>query len=274
MRYATFLSALLHLGALFAGVIVAPFLKTPEPMVTQAVPIQLLSEAEIADELSIRADRTEDAVEEGEPIRPDDGIEEATLPEPLPMPLPPEPEQKPEREREPDVLRPEPEERERPEPRRREPEPEPERIDDLSDLDEVLKDLEDEPDRGAPSEVLDPEGKRNTERIGLGDRLTATEVDLVRARMVDCYDQLAGVPDAENLVVEVRINLDREGEIVGDPDVLNSMQIGISGNPYWRATRDRAMRATIKCAPYDYLPQDKYQQWSEMTFRFTPLGVM
>ncbi|MEM1381242.1 MAG: hypothetical protein AAGH41_11540 [Pseudomonadota bacterium] len=272
MRYATFLSALLHLGAVFSALIVAPFLADPEPpLVVQAIPIQLLSEAEIRSETSVMADRKADAVDEDiRPIAPDDGIEEVALPDPEPMQIPPEPER--DLERDPEVLEPEPPQ---PEPPQQKPQtPEPDRIDDLSSLDEVLKDLEDDPEAGAPQEVLDPEGLRNNERVGLGDKLTATETDLVRARMVDCYDQLAGVPDAENLVVIVKLDLDRDGEIIGSPDVENDLAINISGNPYWKATRDRAVRAAIKCAPYDYLPQEKYSQWDEMILRFTPLGVM
>lgn len=272
MRYATFLSTLLHLGAMFGGIIFAPFFITSEPLVAPVVPIQLLSEAEIGAELSVRADRTPDAVEDAKPIAPDDGIEEVALPEPLPAPLPPEPEPEKELQPDPELLQPDPPKPDPPaqKPRKREPE----RIDDLSGLDEVLKDLEDEPDKRAPSEVLDPEGLRNSERVGLGDQLTATELDLVRARMLDCYDQLAGVPDAENLVVVLQVKLDRDGEIVGDVDVSNNIAIEISGNPYWKATRDRAVRAAIKCAPYDYLPQDKYEQWDDMELKFTPLGVM
>ncbi|MEM9838548.1 MAG: hypothetical protein AAF830_05270 [Pseudomonadota bacterium] len=271
MRYASFLSTLLHLGALFGGIIFAPFFTTEPPLYKPVIPIQLLSEAEIGEESSVRADRTADAVEDLRPIAPDDGIEEVALPEPLPAPLPPEPEPE-DLQPDPELLQPEPP---KPDPPKEKPrEREPDRIDDLSGLDEVLKDLEDEPDKGAPAEVLDPEGLRNTERVGLGDKLTAVEEDLVRARMVDCYDQLAGVPDAENLVVIIQFKLDRTGEIVGDVNVENNIAINVSGNPYWKATRDRAVRAAIKCAPYDYLPQEKYEQWDDMELRFTPLGVM
>ncbi|NRA28816.1 MAG: cell envelope integrity protein TolA [Parvularculaceae bacterium] len=277
MRYATFVSMMLHLGVLFGGLIIAPFITTRDVLVTPVVPIQLLSEAEIADELSVRADRTADAVEDAPPekVMPKDGIEEVSLDDPLPMPLPPEPEPEPEPQQpepEPEI-EPEPEPEPEPEEKVQPPQKKPEKIDDLAGLEDALKDLEDDP-FGAPSEVLDPEGLNNQERLGLGGELTATETDLVRARMLDCYDQLSGVPDAANLVVEVKINLDRDGTIRGDPEVINNLAIQVSGNPYWKATKDRAIRAAIKCAPYDYLPQDKYDQWDELTLVFTPLGVM
>ncbi|MEM9810504.1 MAG: hypothetical protein AAF788_04690 [Pseudomonadota bacterium] len=273
MRYATFLSALLHIGILAGGLIVAPFLPTPELLTPPVVPIEILSEAEIADELSVRADRknppAEEDAPEPEPERPAAALEPE--PERLVLPPPPEPEPEPEA--------PEPE----PEPEPVEPEPQPEeptpprqedRIDDLSFLDDALVDLQQDDQRSQPSEVLDPEGLRDQEAVGLGDRLTASEIDMVRARMASCFDQPTGVPDAENLVVRVRFYLNSDGTIQGEPSVLNARQIALSNNSWWRVTRDRAMRAVVACAPYDYLPDDRYYIWSEMTLNFTPLGVM
>ncbi|MEO1658851.1 MAG: hypothetical protein AAFR65_14150 [Pseudomonadota bacterium] len=273
MRYATFLSALLHIGVLAAGFIAAPFMKTEPNVYVPIVPIELLSEAEIAEELSVRADRVSEPEEE--PEREEERTELIDVePEPEPEPVPPPPLPEPEEvepDPEPEVL-PEPE----PEPVREDPAPprRQEQIDDLSFLDDVLVDLENDDSNSPPLEVLDPEGLRDQERVGLGDSLRASEIDQVRARMASCYDQPTGVPNADEIVVRVRINLSPEGEIVGDPDVLNARQIALSNNSWWRATRDRAVRAVVACAPYDYLPPDRYYVWSEMTLNFSPLGVM
>ncbi len=273
MRYATFLSALLHIGVFAAGFIAAPFMRTEPNVYVPIVPIELLSEAEIAEELSVRADRVSEPEEE--PQREEErtelvDVEPAPEPEPVPPPPLPEPEEI-EPDPEPEVL-PEPE----PEPVREDPNPPrtEDRLDDLSFLDDALVDLEEDDLRDAPAEVLDPEGLRNQERVGLGDRLTAREEDQLRAAMLRCYDQPTGVPDADEIVVRIRINLSPEGEIVGDPDVLNARQIALSNNSWWRATRDRAVRAVIDCQPYDYFSPDRYYIWSEMTLNFSPLGVM
>ncbi len=275
MRYATFLSAVLHVGVAAASLIAWPFLKPIDVPYKAVVPIELLSEAEVSDRLSVKADqKTETVVEEPEAR---DDIEVAQLPEPEPIeqpqeptPPPPDPEPTPEPEPEPEPQEPEPEKEEP----KTQPRQEEKRIDDLSDLDDVLKDLEVEEPKGAPSEVADAEGLRDQEQVGLGDKLTAAEEDLVRAAMLQCYDQPTGVPNAEELVVRIRFELDRDGELRDQPDVLNARQIALSNNSWWRATRDRAVRAVIDCQPYDYLSQDRYHIWETVILNFTPIGVM
>ncbi|MCQ8184498.1 hypothetical protein [Parvularcula maris] len=275
MRYATFISALLHVGILAAGFIVAPFLAVPEVAYRAVVPVNLISEAEFGEMVSVKADqKSEEVAEDPAPLR--DDIEVAELPDPVPVPQPIEETPQPEPEPTPEPEQPKPEPEQKPEPPKQETQDKPKQEDDFfSGLDDALVDLEEEDDRKAPSEVLDAEGLRDQEQIGLGDTLTAMEEDLIRARMAEsCYNQPTGVPDAEKLVVRVNFKLDREGEIIGQPRVLNNAQISLSGNTWWKTTRDRAVQAVTACAPYDFLPQERYYVWSEITLNFTPQGVM
>lgn len=275
MRYALFIATLLHAGILAAGFIIAPFLPVPEVDYSPVVPVELLSQAEFADELSVKADRKSEPVEEDEepePVRQQE--EEATLPDPEPEPVPDPEETQPEPQPAEDEPEQQPEDRPEPEeePRREEPKQE---DDFFSGLDDALVDLENQDEWSSPAEVVDPEGVRNQEGVGLGDRLTASEIDLVRQKMAEeCFDQPTGVPNAEKIVVRVRFNLNPDGEIVGDPEVLNARQIALSNNSWWRTTRDRAVQAVVKCQPYDYLPEDRYYIWSEMILNFSPQGVM
>jgi outer membrane biosynthesis protein TonB len=269
----------LHVGVFAGGFILAPFMRSNEVPYVPVVPIEILSEAEIADRLSVKADqKSEEVVEDPADFKaPDPEVAPKPEPEPEPEVIPP-PREEPKPEPKIEEKKPEPEKapEPKPEPPKQQPKPDPkkdEAIDDLSFLDNALVDLE-KTEKKAPQEVLDAEGKRDQEAVGLGDQLTATEMDLVRAKMAECYDQPTGVPDAEKLVVRVRLQLDRQGEIQGEPTVVNARQIAISNNSWWRATRDRAVRAAIACEPYDYLPQDRYYIWADMTLNFTPLGVM
>ena len=101
MRYASFLSILLHVGLAAAGLIAGPFLRTPEVPYVPVVPIEILSEAEIADELSVRADRVSEPAEEEEAPKPQRQPEPQPEPEPV-IPPAPEPEQPQEKEPEPE----------------------------------------------------------------------------------------------------------------------------------------------------------------------------
>ncbi|NNU16929.1 hypothetical protein HK107_11425 [Parvularcula sp. ZS-1/3] len=272
MRYALFISALLHLGIMAAGFIAAPFMTVPAVVDSQRIPIELLTEAEFADRTSVMADRVSEEIAD---TNPSDDIEVSSLPDPIPTPQFEEPtiEETPEPVEQPKPEEPKPEPKDPP--KKEEDKPKSEEDDFFSGLDDALVDLEEEDERKAPSEVVDPEGLSDQEAIGLGDTLTAAEEDLVREQMARrCFDQPQGVPNAEKLIVRVRFSLDREGYLIGQPEVLNATSIALSGNSWWRTTRDRAVQAVITCQPYDYLPAERYYVWSEMTLNFSPRGVM
>ena len=272
----------LHAAAGVVVVIGWPYLNPVPPEPLPPIPVELLSEAEIADRVEVQAQakveepepEPEPAPEEPEPapeLEPE-SVQEAPPPEPEPV-APPAPEPEPE-EAAPEPEEPEPEPEPQPEPPAPEP-PTPEPAADELDfaaLEDGLVDLD--PDRReAPREVApDAEGSEfDAERVGLGQQLLASEEAAIRARVEgQCWNRQSGVPDIEKLVVQVRFQLDRQGEIVGQPKVLNAGQIARSGNAFWRVAEQRAVAAVQACAPYDYLAQDRYEVWRDITMRFIP----
>jgi hypothetical protein len=42
------------------------------------------------------------------------------------------------------------------------------------------------------------------------------------------------------------------------------------GNPFWDVAEMRAVQAVTKCAPYDFLPQEKFEQWQSLILNFRP----
>ena len=70
--------------------------------------------------------------------------------------------------------------------------------------------------------------------------------------------------------MSIDFELDRNGELVADPRVANAMQITMSGNRFWKVAEQMALRAVVSCAPYDFLPQDRYETWREFRVNFDP----
>ena len=279
-----FLSAGLHLAAALAFVVAWPMLRR-EPVVLPSVPIELLSEAEIAEMIEVpeamRAEEPE--LDQPEPEPEPEEVEPEPVPETPPPTPEPEPEPLPEPEPEPEPQPEEPEVVEEPEPEPEEPkvtppdpEPKPEPEDDpLAGLDDALLDLDpDKQERRQPNEVDEGQGaERDQERVGLGERLLANEEAAVLARMERCWVPLTGAPDASELVVSLRFELTREGALVEPPSVLNDREINRSGNAFWRVARDRAVSAVEDCAPYDFLSEERYSVWREFTMNFYPPGL-
>ncbi len=272
MRLTVFISAILHVSAFMLAYVALPEFRE-ELEIQIVVPVAILSEADIADEISVPETVTEEEFveeavieEEPEPLPPEPEPEPEpvveTPPEEVVPPLPgPEPEVE---EAEPEVIKPE------------EPKVE-ERVEedplDLGFLEDALKDLDPDVDqqRNRPREA--PIDDKSRDREGLGFELTATEEAKLRAYVEDkCWEVslFSGAPELEKLRVEVVFNLKEDGTLIGEPRVANQLQITTSGNPFWRVAEKAAVDAVVRCAPYDFLPADKYQTWQEVKLNFDP----
>ncbi|WP_306253061.1 cell envelope integrity protein TolA [Parvularcula sp. IMCC14364] len=285
MRFAIVSSVLLHVGAFMLAYLSLPDFRD-NPLVEVIIPVQILNEAEIAEETSVPETVAQPAPEQDPEPEPEEApvpvpVEPEPEPEPVsepedPVPPLPEPEEQPVEEApepEPEPVEPEP--APEPEPVQPEPqqEPEPDNLD-LDFLEEALKDLTPDQPGADPREVPNAvPGERNQDRIGLGQQLTATEYDRIKAHIESrCWNtqSFIGAPEPEKLVVRVEFVLNRDGTLVGNPQVLNQTQIAISGNPFWRVAERAAITAVRECAPYDFLPENKYEAWREIILNFNP----
>lgn len=286
MRISFLISLFLH-ALLGAAIVYAWPSLMEEQIYTPLIPIDVIREAELADELSVPE---EVKVEESEEDVPEPAAEEEVITEPetAPEEAPVEPEREdvpppietPE-EDEPEVVEeeetpPEPVEEEQPVvvPPTEERD-DTQREDDLSDLGSLLTDLEEEEDTRRPSEIRENEsgGDRDVERQGEGLELTITEEQLIRARLEECWNLDAGARDAADLDVVVIVNLNRDGTIQRPIRVKNDGEINRSGNPYWIAARNRALQAVNRCEPYNYFDPGRYDAWKSFEFNFDPANL-
>ncbi len=117
--------------------------------------------------------------------------------------------------------------------------------------------------------------KRSTQTAALGGKktigtgLSASEMDALRGQISKNWSMVAGLTDVAQVVVEVRVQLDRSGAIVGRPEV--SATGGPEGTR--RAVEGSAVRAVMRSAPFTNLPADKYdgeKGWNTLLLTFTP----
>jgi len=115
-----------------------------------------------------------------------------------------------------------------------------------------------------PTEVAGAPKKGEFNVSGADDGIAATLIDLLRKRLQDCWTIPPGAREAQ-LIVKVRFTLNMDGTVSGYPEVLNS-----SSDPLFVSTAQSAVSAVMQCQAYDFLPQDKYDLWHEITFNFNP----
>jgi len=268
MRFGLFASLLLHLVIVGAAFVSLPESWRPDVEAEPYIPLELIEQAELDLQTSVPAAVPEPEPEEIEqPDLPEPDIEEPPAPveeiepEPAPEPEPAEVVATPEPTPEPPKATPKPK-----------PKPEPAELDfdALSKL--IDKERQEEHERPqAPSQTPE-QAETARAAIGAGDRLTASDEAKMRAAVERCWNASAiiGAPEPEKLIVRIEIDLNRDGSLASPPRVANAVQINLSGNRFWKVAEQAALRAVISCAPYDFLPPERYDTWKEFTLNFDP----
>ncbi len=91
--------------------------------------------------------------------------------------------------------------------------------------------------------------------------ISASEKDLLRRKIGNCWSTPVGVKDAEKLIVKIKIGLKRDGTLARPPQVLDSNS---------EIAADSALRAIRLCGPYDMFSPKKYNSWREIVLNFDP----
>lgn len=130
--------------------------------------------------------------------------------------------------------------------------------------------LDKSPDRAAPA----PSGEAREERPaegdprGLDERMSLSELDALRQQISRCWSPPVGVSGADDLIIQLRLSLNRDGTVVGQPDIL-SRGSGVT----FLAAADSARRAVLRCQPYE-LPVSKYDSWRDIQLNFDPREML
>jgi hypothetical protein len=106
----------------------------------------------------------------------------------------------------------------------------------------------------------------------LGSQLTVSEKDLIIQQIEQCWNVPAGAKDAENLIVELRVEVAQDGTVTS-VRILDTSRY--TSDQFFRAAADSAVRAVKnpQCTPLK-LPLDKYEQWKTMTLSFNPKDLL
>ena len=109
----------------------------------------------------------------------------------------------------------------------------------------------------------------NAEEVG---ELTATQIDAVRQTIRKCWYFPAGLKDVESLIVDIKLELDRNGYVKKATTVDSARK---NSDPGFRIAAENAERAVLDpaCNPLP-LPKDKYNEWKELELSFNPKDMM
>lgn len=110
--------------------------------------------------------------------------------------------------------------------------------------------------------------RRGSPRHDASRKLSMSELDALKRQIEGCWNFPAGALNAQDLVVEIRVlvNRDRTVRQASIVDVARMRR-----DPYYRSAAESARRAVLnpRCSPLK-LPPAKYDLWRSMTLTFDP----
>jgi outer membrane biosynthesis protein TonB len=130
-------------------------------------------------------------------------------------------------------------------------------------------------DKRAPQASAAPNaraGTRTIKGIGQQNAMTADLISMLASQIYKCWSPPVGAPNAGDLTVSFELFLTPDGN-VAQPPQLKANSVPAGGESYARAAVDAARRAIYTCAPYQ-LPADRYAQWADVTFNFSPRDMV
>jgi hypothetical protein len=95
--------------------------------------------------------------------------------------------------------------------------------------------------------------------------MSVNELDALRARLAQCWNITLAPPDPAELRVKVKMRLNQDGSLSQSPEVLE-----VGSTEFARTAAETAVRAVRRCAPYNFLPPEKYDSWREINMVFDP----
>jgi len=101
-----------------------------------------------------------------------------------------------------------------------------------------------------------------------GANLEQEDIATFKAHLQACWKPPAGLPDAKNLMVVLRVTLNPSGALAAEPTLLAA-----SASQDGPALMQTAARALRECQPYGFLPTAKYKEWKLLDLSFTPAGL-
>ncbi|MER2519115.1 MAG: hypothetical protein ABTQ34_00305 [Bdellovibrionales bacterium] len=268
-RLKTFLavSAGLHLLFMLSFYIGLPVFFPPITPPHQPVPFEIVEIAEITN-TRIKEPEQQEQPPTPPPPPPQPKAEPTPPPQP-PQPKPPEPEPMPDAE----SLKP----MKKPIVKPEEPKPQQEAFSKLlrnletSKVPPVPKapQTQEKPDPKSTSAIVTPP---NSQAPALSDRLTISQEDALRRQISQCWNMPIGARDAQNLIVEVVIDVNPD-RTVQHIEVVDKMRLATDS--FFRAAAESAVRAinNPKCSPLE-LPLEQYEQWKVIHFTFDPRDML
>lgn len=131
--------------------------------------------------------------------------------------------------------------------------------------DSILKSIKPTEQAEESPDIFDAPPSPSSNSESISDKISASEMDLLRQQLAQCWNVPAGAPDPESLIVTLRLTMNAD-RTVRDAEVTKQ----VAGR-YGDVAAESALRAIYspQCNPLA-LPANKFHEWKTFTIRFDP----
>ena len=104
---------------------------------------------------------------------------------------------------------------------------------------------------------------------GTAAQLSQSELDALRARLAQLWNPPVGAQNPEEIIVTIRIRLNRDGSLAAPPQITNSGR-----SMLYMVSRERAATAVLRGAPFTMLRPETYELWKDIEVTFDPRDMI
>jgi hypothetical protein len=90
---------------------------------------------------------------------------------------------------------------------------------------------------------------------------------MIQSQMSACWRIDAGAQSAKDMVVKIRVRLNPDGSVIGQPMIQNGSRM--ANDSFYRSAAENARRAILECQPFQ-LPRQDYELWQDLVLKFDP----
>ena len=135
-----------------------------------------------------------------------------------------------------------------------------------SRLTSILRNVEKLKAQQAARPEEDPQASETAPRVQASRFEVMELARAIQQQMAACWRIEPGARDAQDLVVQVYVRLNRDGSVLVANIVDNRR---LATDAFYRSAAENARRAILSCQPFE-LPPKRYEVWREMTLNFNP----
>jgi outer membrane biosynthesis protein TonB len=104
---------------------------------------------------------------------------------------------------------------------------------------------------------------------GAAAQLSQSEIDALRARLVQCWNPPPGLDAASKIYVVLRVLFKPDGSMSREPILVEA-----TASPLGPTLAESAKRALLSCQPFTMLKPEHYDQWKDLELKFDPREML